>query len=104
MNLIEYQYAAWQTALPSAKTPAYMYVGLAGEVGELASIYAKEIRDGLVAGSTEKVKKELGDVLWFVAGIASLYGLSLQEVAQGNIDKLNSRKERNTLTGSGDDR
>jgi NTP pyrophosphatase (non-canonical NTP hydrolase) len=104
MNLVEYQHSAWQTALPSAKNPSYMFVGLAGEVGELASIYAKEIRDGLVAGGTDKVKKELGDVLWFVAGVASLYGLSLQEVAQGNLDKLNSRKERAVLTGSGDDR
>lgn len=51
-----------------------------------------------------KVKKELGDVLWYLAGIASELGLSLTEVAQMNLDKLASRAERGKIGGSGDDR
>jgi len=51
-----------------------------------------------------EVAKELGDVLWYVANVASEFNLSLNEVARMNIDKLLSRKERGVLGGSGDNR
>lgn len=102
MKLDEYQEKAYSTALPTAKNIGYMLYGMAGEVGELHSIYAKNIRDGKI--DADNVKKEIGDVLWFVAGVCSLLGLKLSDIAQLNIDKLESRKNRNTIQGSGDNR
>jgi NTP pyrophosphatase (non-canonical NTP hydrolase) len=52
----------------------------------------------------QEIEKELGDVLWYVSQLASELGLSLEGVAKKNIDKLFSRKARNVLTGSGDNR
>lgn len=52
----------------------------------------------------EEIKQELGDVLWYVSELATEFGLSLDEIAEYNISKLQDRKERNILTGSGDKR
>ena len=104
MNFDEYQKTSFDFALSSAKNSQYLFAGLAGEAGELCSLYAKSVRDGLSDTFTDNVKKELGDVLWFVAVIAHYHGLSLQDVAQANVDKLQSRKERNVISGSGDNR
>jgi NTP pyrophosphatase (non-canonical NTP hydrolase) len=102
----EYQNEAWGTALESARNAAYLYNGLSGEVGEVCSLYAKAIRDGVENHQrfAEQLKKELGDVLWFIAGLSKFHGLTLKEVAEANIEKLKSRQQRNTLKGSGDDR
>ncbi len=47
---------------------------------------------------------ELGDVLWYVAQLASELDLNLDEIAQANLDKLLSRQRRGVLSGSGDER
>ena len=98
-----YQERAWGFALPSARYSQYLLPGLTAEVGELMTLYAKAQRDGPYLDK-EKVKKELGDILWFVAGIASYNGWTLEEVAAENISKLESRKQRGTIQGSGDNR
>nr|WP_041113228.1 nucleoside triphosphate pyrophosphohydrolase family protein [Bacillus badius] len=65
-------------------------LGLMGESGELGDLIKKEIFHGHPA-DLEKVKKEAGDVLHYLAGIATLYGFSLQEAAGMNIEKLKKR-------------
>jgi NTP pyrophosphatase (non-canonical NTP hydrolase) len=50
------------------------------------------------------MSKELGDVLWYVAQIASELGLDLDEIARANLEKLLSRQHRGVLSGSGDER
>ena len=105
MDFDEYQQKAWSFAIMPAKTTQYLIPGLAGEVGELCSLFAKAVRDGKgTPVQYDDVKKELGDVLWFVATIALYHGISLDEIAEANIAKLQSRKDRNVISGSGDNR
>jgi NTP pyrophosphatase (non-canonical NTP hydrolase) len=105
MNLNEYQKAAKSVCLPFAYSLDYLSLGLVAEAGEVAGVYAKYFRDRTSRGvMLEDVKKELGDVLWFVAVLADLHEASLEEIASKNIDKLLKRKENNTIGGSGNDR
>lgn len=103
MNLNEYQDEAMRTAIYRDKM--YPVLGLAEEAGEVCGKLAKFVRDG---GDKEvlrtNLKKELGDVLWMVAAIASDHALSLDDIAQANIEKLRSRAARGVLGGSGDNR
>lgn len=81
--------------------------GLVEESGEVAGKFKKLIRDKngeLSDESKKEVLKELGDVLWYVNSVAHLLGSDLATVAQNNIDKLASRKERGVIGGSGDNR
>lgn len=92
-----------------AHEPAYVakILGLSGEAGEVAEKYKKIIRDkaGLLsAEDKQEIVKELGDVLWYAAVLASYLGVSFEEVAQGNLNKLASRHERGALRGKGDNR
>lgn len=103
MKLNEYQSEALTTRLPSA-TSEYLLMNYAAEAGELLGLKAKAIRDGRLLDHDQQVKKELGDGLWHIAAIAADHGFTLEEVAQGNLNKLASRKERGALNGSGDDR
>ena len=102
-HLDEYQVQASELRLPSA-TPDYAVLGLVGEVGELFGLMAKAVRDGRKFDHEQNVKKELGDILWFVSAIAEDNGFTLEEIARSNINKLQDRKSRNVLQGSGDNR
>ena len=102
MQLNKYQERAMSTRLESA-SEAYALLGLIGELGEVYSLIAKGVRDGSVIDE-DKIKAELGDVLWFVAAIAADMEFTLENIAQYNLNKLESRQQRNTLQGSGDDR
>ena len=134
MDLFEYQTKAMNTCMDSSRNMSYMALGLMSEVGEFTGKIAKAIRKGNVyigreiPGNidcrydsdlhydnayrhTDEVMKfedglraELGDILWFVAGIAEVMGWDLSEVAQENIAKLASRKERGVIDGNGDNR
>lgn len=150
-----YAEQAWEFALPPARNVQYLSLGLWGEVGELASLVAKSIRDETELDKTA-VAKELGDVMWFtassamfmdaeedftsllkdaevvdnartlveeaeavldatirtdfldlfdsIASLANGLGYTLDEVLEMNLAKLQSRRDRGKITGSGDDR
>lgn len=102
MLIEDYQELAWKTALETAKNPAYMVSNLTSEAGEVAGKYAKWIRDGVL--DEEGMQKEVGDVLWQIAGLSTVMGWSLADLASKNLQKLAQRKINNTLTGSGDER
>ena len=102
-DLNNYQHEAMGFRLPSADI-TYAVLNLAGEVGELYSLFAKGIRDGRQEDFAVNVKKELGDILWCLTAVANDHGFDLEEIAEGNIAKLTARKKNNTLTGSGDNR
>lgn len=81
----------------------YYFLGLVEEAGEVAGLRKRFLRDeGNI--NKEKLTKELGDVLWYVAMIGKQYNISMEEVAVSNIKKLTDRKERGVITGSGDER
>ena len=108
------------TCMDSCNNFSYMMLNLVGEVGELASKVAKAIRKGeattsnghLRHPSTRRIDDELeeammlesGDILWELAGLCSVMGWDLDEVARMNLDKLASRKQRGVIDGSGDNR
>ncbi|HRQ87103.1 MAG TPA: nucleoside triphosphate pyrophosphohydrolase family protein [Candidatus Saccharibacteria bacterium] len=90
-------------------SPALMaqVLGLLGESGEVAEKFKKVIRDKngkLTAEDKQELVKELGDILWYVNSVATLLDSNLSEVAEKNLKKLQSRKERGALEGSGDNR
>ena len=109
MLLNDYQLESRSTArYPDAgNNLIYPTLGLTGEAGEVADKVKKLIRDhnGVVDQRfTDDVALELGDVLWYVAQLATELGLSLDAVASANLRKLKSRSQRGTLQGEGDHR
>jgi len=108
VELSEYQRLSRRTAeYPREAWLAYPTLGLAGEAGEVAEHAKKAIRDDGGSVSDERktaMSKELGDVLWYVAQIATELGLDLNEIAEQNLAKLLSRQQRGVLSGSGDER
>lgn len=109
MTFDEYQKKSRETAIYPDKGNNFIYptLGLVGEAGETAEKVKKILRDdgGKITDLKRgEIKKEMGDVLWYVAQMATEFGLSLEEVAALNIEKLQSRKERGMLHGSGDNR
>jgi NTP pyrophosphatase (non-canonical NTP hydrolase) len=81
---------------------SYLALGLGGETGEVLEKTKKFIRDNKF--DKAEVAKELGDVLWYLTRYANAIGYDLEEIAEMNVDKLQSRLERNVLGGEGDNR
>lgn len=110
MDLNEYQQRTKSTAIyPDSHTGSdnaitYVILGASGEAGELANTWKKAIRDKDAALAKEKLRYELGDTLWYISQLATELGMSLEDVAQCNLNKLADRKARNRLGGSGDKR
>lgn len=108
MTFEEYQRKAVATAIYGAgNRVVYPTLGLCGEAGEVAEKIKKVIRDKegvFLVEDKEQIKKELGDVLWYIANIANDLFINMDDIAKGNIEKLNSRKERGVIHGSGDNR
>jgi len=109
MDFKKYQEESQKTAKYPDKGNNYIYpvLGLVGESGEVAEKIKKIIRDdnGIVSSEKkEEIKKELGDVLWYISQLSTEFGLELEDVANTNLEKLLSRLERDKISGSGDNR
>ena len=128
MELNEYQARAGDSDNCAHIGLSYYALGLAGEAGECADKLKKHFRDDVRCAAEclahqgyghhvdcvtpdtvtpfrrEAMKKELGDVLWYVARFAHHLGFTLDDIGRTNIEKLASRMERDLLGGDGDDR
>lgn len=94
----------------------YPALGLAGETGEVVEKIKKLVRDqkfpincddpsNLISEQDKQaIAAELGDTLWYLSAIASDLGLRLSDIANQNLEKLDDRKQRNIIQGSGDTR
>ena len=103
MTLSSYQKVAASTAIyPTQHAITYPALGLAGEAGEVANKVKKIIRDGKLDKSA--LGAEIGDCLWYIAALCRDLNLDLGEIAKANLEKLQDRKARGTLKGSGDKR
>jgi NTP pyrophosphatase (non-canonical NTP hydrolase) len=110
MNLNDYQTQALTTAASTGdefKDLLHWVLGINGEAGEVAEKLKKIIRDknSVISEDDKKeLTKEVGDVLWYLAVFAHQLGVPLEDIAQANLDKLQSRKSRGVISGSGDNR
>lgn len=113
MDFKEYQLKSRETAVYPNKGDnlPYLALGINGEAGEVSEKVKKFIRDTQFAGvgDLDKEQKhalilEVGDVLWYIAQLATEVGYDLEEVAELNISKTHSRFHRDKISGDGDDR
>lgn len=123
LTLNDYQDLAMKTCMKSCDNFGYMMLNLVGELGELASKIAKDIRKGQIEidsryGSSctlipymnedewakryEEYELEAGDILWQLSGFCKVMGWTLEEVGQKNLEKLASRAKRGKIDGDGD--
>jgi len=112
MNFNEYQKKASQTAIfnslgSDVMKIAYLALGITGESGEVAEKIKKILRDNngnVTEEKKEEIIKEMGDVLWYLSQLSQELGIDFDYVAQVNIEKLQSRMQRNQIKGDGDNR
>lgn len=108
MTFDEYQAAALRTADLTRKNELFhLVLGLSGEAGEISEKFKKLVRDHDTDESKidrEDIRKELGDVLWYVAVLSKYLDINLEDVASMNVQKLADRQKRGRLSGSGDNR
>ena len=107
-DLDMYQKVALTTAIyPREQAIIYPTLGLAGEAGEVANKVKKIIRDGSDSKDEKlvsEIKAEIGDCLWYIAVLANDFDIKLSDIASANLEKLEKRKEKGTIHGSGDNR
>lgn len=113
MGFDEYQEKAAKydlfEAVMDLKAPGFIekVLGLVGEAGETADKVKKILRDkdgAMSDDDRDSIKKELGDTLWYIASVARYLKIPLSDIADSNIEKLESRYQRNKLHGEGDER
>jgi NTP pyrophosphatase (non-canonical NTP hydrolase) len=95
MEFRQYQQAALKTLQPTPRgtDPALVpLLGLAGEAGSVLSAYKKGLRDAPAGRLTKaELREELGDLLWYLAVVASQWELDLEDVAAANLSKIADR-------------
>lgn len=106
MDFKQYQkYAVSFAIYPKEMGPSYVALGIGGEAGEVLDKIKKVYRDNngvFDHENVDKIKYELGDILWYIANMCDTLGINIEDVASSNIEKLSKRKENNTINGSGD--
>jgi NTP pyrophosphatase (non-canonical NTP hydrolase) len=109
MTFNDYQEETNKTAIYPDRGNNFVYpvLGLMGEAGEVAEKIKKVWRDknNIVSDNDKmEIKKEMGDVLWYLSQLATELEIDFEDVANTNILKINSRLERHKLNGDGDNR
>lgn len=109
MHFRDYQKRTKRTAVypKIGKNFVFPLLGLLGETGEVVEKIKKIFRDHrgkIDANKKDEIKKELGDVLWYLSQLATELGISLEDIAKTNLEKIGRRKKKNLIHGSGDDR
>ena len=74
---------------PKSKEIEYLMIGLMNEAGEVGGAFKKEIRDEV--DNKELIIEEMGDVLWYLTNLCRVYGITISQLMNGNINKLLSR-------------
>lgn len=104
MTFDDYQHRAFKYRLETSP-PEERVMGLLEEAGEVAGVFKRLLRgDYTEDQAVTKLHKELGDVLWYLSQIAFDNGWKLSEIADGNLEKLESRQLRGLILGTGSDR
>lgn len=113
MTFDEYQKQALTTAYTDPKYKDTLMdktiwaMGVAGEAGEVVEKWKKMVaynKGDINTEFLEDMKKELGDVVWYIAVLANSLGISFEEIMQLNVKKLQDRKRRDVIKGKGDNR
>ena len=107
-DLDMYQKVALTTAIyPREQAIIYPTLGLTGEAGEVANKVKKIIRDDGFKNNeimVQEISAEIGDCLWYISVLADDIGCKLSDIANTNLIKLENRKKKGTIKGSGDKR
>ncbi len=110
MEFNDYQSSAAETAIFPDEMPdsvdtgtVYCALGLVGEAGEVAEKVKKAVRED-DSSYLDDLEAELGDVIWYISQLARQLDIDFDDIATGNIEKLQDRQERDVLTGEGDNR
>lgn len=114
MNFSEYNKISSETLFYPQKpngelsiAPMYLALGVTGEGGELGEKIKKVYRDygGIFTQeSILEIKKEVGDVLWYLNRLSEELGFTLESAAELNVTKIQDRIKREVLRGQGDNR
>ena len=113
MTFDEYQQQALTTAFVDPKYKDSLMektiwaMGVSGEAGEVIEKWKKIVAyssGDITPEAQEELKKELGDVIWYLAVFADSLGLKLSEVIELNVSKLKDRQDRSVIQGAGDNR
>ena len=110
MTFDEYQKQALTTAIVNPDPlldKSILALGLAGEAGEVVDKWKKALAydNGILTDDdVAELAKEMGDTLWYIAMLAERLGVSFDDIATRNLQKLADRKNRDVLRGAGDNR
>ena len=110
MNFDDYQKQAQQTVITNIDPlmdKTIWVLGISGDASEIAEKWKKIVayeNGEMTEEKRAELAKEMGDVLWYLAAFAQSLGLSLQDIAEKNIEKVLSRKDRGVTRGRGDNR
>ena len=90
----DYQYRALATALPAALDAVYLTLGLCGEAGEVAELLKKSIRDGEKADHADRLRRELGDVLFTLVNLARHRKVDAETALRDATKRFRSRVQK----------